>query len=116
MLSEGQVVAFRFKQTNQTEGKLRPALVLRKLPTNFDDWLICMISSQTQQYIPEIDEIIKPDDKDFKDTGLRTESVIRLCRLAVVESSFLLGKLGQIDKERLERLKKNLCQWISGSE
>ena len=46
MISAGQVVLFKFPQTDQKEVKLRPALVLRKLPGIFNDWLVCMISSQ----------------------------------------------------------------------
>ena len=46
MIRERQVVLFRFPQTNQTIGKLRPALVIRKVPGPHKDWLICMISSQ----------------------------------------------------------------------
>ena len=45
MILEGQVILFKFPQTDQKEGKLRPALILRKLPCNLDDYLICMISS-----------------------------------------------------------------------
>ena len=37
MIHEGQVVLFRFPQTNRIGGKLRPALVLRKLPGSYDD-------------------------------------------------------------------------------
>ena len=44
MIAEGQVVLFRFPQTDQTIGKLRPALVIRQLPSFYHDWLICMIS------------------------------------------------------------------------
>jgi len=51
MKEAGQVVVFRFPQTDLEEGKLRPALLLSKLPGNYDDWLICMISSQTHQSI-----------------------------------------------------------------
>ena len=40
MISEGQIVLFRFPQANQQAGKLRPALVLRKLPGRYEDWLI----------------------------------------------------------------------------
>ena len=32
MIREGHVVLFRFPQTDQSRGKLRPALVVRKLP------------------------------------------------------------------------------------
>jgi len=53
MISEGQVVLFRFPQTDQTAGKLRPALVLRRLPGQRNDWLICMISSNLYQEVPE---------------------------------------------------------------
>ena len=51
MKKSGQVVVFRFPQTDLEEGTLRPALLLGKLPGEYDDWLICMISSQTRQYI-----------------------------------------------------------------
>jgi len=45
MKRPGQIVLFRFPQTDFEEGKLRPALLLGKLPGEYDDWLICMISS-----------------------------------------------------------------------
>ena len=40
MVKEGHVVLFRFPQTDLKEGKLRPALVIKKLPGEYDDWLI----------------------------------------------------------------------------
>ncbi len=46
MKQAGQIAIFRFPQTDLEEGKLRPALLLGKLPGEYDDWLICMISSQ----------------------------------------------------------------------
>jgi mRNA interferase MazF len=52
MKQAGQIILFRFPQTDLEEGKLRPALLLGKLPGDFDDWLICMISSQIRHYIP----------------------------------------------------------------
>jgi len=112
MISEGQIVLFRFPYTDMAEGKLRPALVLRKLPGNFDDWLICMISSQIQHQALGIDERIKPDDDDFTQSGLKLESIIKVCRLAVVEGSILLGNTGQINNSRLKKIKKNLAAWI----
>lgn len=49
MIREGQIVVFEFPQTDQKVGKLRPALVVRQLPGSYDDWLLCMISSQLHQ-------------------------------------------------------------------
>ncbi|MBF0203730.1 MAG: type II toxin-antitoxin system PemK/MazF family toxin [Desulfamplus sp.] len=112
MIAEGQIVLFRFSNTTQEEGKLRPAVVLRRLPGHFDDWLVCMVSSQLHQFISDLDEIIGYEDMDFKESGLKKPSVIRMSRLAVVEGSLLLGRLGKIDGARLIRLKSNLCKWI----
>jgi mRNA interferase MazF len=114
MISEGQVVLFRFFQTDQQQGKLRPALVLRELPGQYDDWLICMISSRLHQRIQQLDEIINSEDSDFIQSGLKLPSVIRAGRLAVVDKDILIGELGQVAFERLSRVRQNLSKWIAG--
>jgi len=113
MKQTGQVVVFRFPQTNLEEGKLRPALLLGKLPGEYDDWLICMISSQTHQYIAGFDELIQESEDDFGESGLKVPSVIRVGRLAVVSGEILLGAIGQVSNERLGRVKKHLSDWLS---
>lgn len=105
---------FRFPQTDLEEGKLRPALLLGRLPGEYDDWLICMISSQIRHYIPGFDEVIQETDSDFAESGLKLTSVIRVGRLAVVEGEILLGAIGQIDSERLQRIKSRLAEWLTG--
>ena len=112
MISEGQIVLFKFPQTDQKEGKLRPALILRELPGKFNDWLVCMISSKVDQQILGIDELITSDAADFLQTGLKVPSVIRASRLAVVDGNILLGKLGQINTERLKKIRQKLSKWI----
>jgi mRNA interferase MazF len=86
--------------------------MLGKLPGDHDDWLICMISSQMHQFVADFDEIIKDDDTDFQSSGLKVSSVVRVGRLAVVESSVLLGTTGEIEMERLQRIKDRLANWI----
>lgn len=115
MIQEGQVVLFRFPQTDQTLGKLRPALVIRRLPGPHDDWLICMISSQLSQQISEFDQIIAEKDIDFKQSGLKTSSVIRISRLAVVNKSVLLGSVGNISIKRLDLIKSKISDWVKGT-
>jgi len=112
MKQAGQLVLFRFPHTDLEEGKLRPALLLGRLPSEYDDWLICMISSQTRNYISGFEEIIKEEDADFAGSGLKVSSVIRMGRLAVVESEILLGAIGQVAPERLQRIKSRLAEWI----
>jgi mRNA interferase MazF len=113
MKNPGQVVLFRFPQTDLAEGKLRPALLLGKLPGEFDDWLICMISSQVRRFMPDFDEIVREEDADFTDSGLKMPSVIRVGRLAVVDGEILLGAIGQIAPQRLQRIKKCLAEWMA---
>jgi mRNA interferase MazF len=115
MIREGHVVLFRFPQTDQTVGKLRPALVIRKLPGVHDDWLICMISSQMSQQIQNFDEVLNDNDNDFMLSGLKTSSVIRISRLAVVSRTVLLGSIGSIGTERLELIKNRLSNWIKST-
>jgi mRNA interferase MazF len=64
----GQIVLFRFPQTDLEEGKFRPALLIGRLPGEHDDWLICMISSQVRHAVPGFDEIVREDDPDFAES------------------------------------------------
>ena len=43
MISAGDILAFRFPQSDLIEGKLRPALAIKKIEGNFDDWLVCSV-------------------------------------------------------------------------
>ena len=115
MKQSGQIVLFRFPRTDLGEGKLRPALLLGRLPGEYDDWLICMISSQVRHYVPGFDEVVREGDADFVESGLKETSVIRVGRLAVVEGKILVGAIGQVAPERLQRIKECLAEWLMRS-
>ena len=104
MKEPGQVVLFRFPRADLSEGKLRPALLLSEVPGPYEDWLICMISSQVHQRIDGFDELIEEGDEDFARSGLKVTSVIRIGRLAVVEGGLLEGRMGTINPERMIRI------------
>ncbi|HZQ05489.1 MAG TPA: type II toxin-antitoxin system PemK/MazF family toxin [Anaerolineae bacterium] len=116
MTHAGQIVLFRFPQTDLEHGKLRPALLVSHVPGPFNNWLVCMISSQIHKLIPELDEILLEKDADFAQSGLKVASVIRVGRLAVVEGKLLVGAIGEIDAMRLQRIKLNLVKWLSSKE
>jgi len=97
-------------------GKSRPALLLAPLPSSFNDWLVCMISSKARQAVSGIDEAISTVDSDFTQSGLKSDSsIIRLTRLAVVSDSIFFGTIGEISSQRLENLKSKLARWIEAS-
>lgn len=115
MKCPGQIILFPFPHTDRTKAKLRPALLIQEVPGDYGDWLICMISSQLHHEVKGFDDILRQDDADFSVSGLKTSSLIRLGRLAVVESSFLMGAIGSITTKRLEKIKSRICEWLTSS-
>lgn len=115
MTAEGQIVLFQFPQTDQAAGKLRPALLLRRLPGRFDDWLICMISTRLRHALAGLDEIMLDTAPDFESTGLKVPSLIRITRLAVVCSDTLEGAIGRLSDARLDQIRNRLGSWITGT-
>lgn len=112
MREEGQIVLVSFPNTDFSSPKLRPALLLKKLPGDFDDWLLCLISTKFHQEIKGFDEIINESDSEFKDSGLKQKSLIRISRLAVVSENVLLGTIGTIPKEKLVKISQKLITWL----
>lgn len=112
-MKPGKIVLFKFPQTDFEKGKLRPALVIKKLPGKNKDWLICMISTKKYQFQSDHDEIITEDSIELKSSGLKTESIIRSARLAVVSEKILIGSIGNIGNDLLNKICKNLANWIS---
>ena len=116
MIRTGQIVPFAFPDAGGTGGKLRPALVIQRTPGPYDDWLICMISSQLRQKVEGIDEVINLNDEAFPNTGLKLSSVIRATRLAVVASDLLQGSIGMLHGNRYNKIVSNIAAWISGEK
>jgi mRNA interferase MazF len=90
-------------------------VLLGELPGPFDDWLVCMTSSQLHQEVSGFDEVIRDSDADFARSGLKVASVLRISRLAVVEGSVLMGAVGEISPERLHGMRVRLARWIGGA-
>lgn len=111
-LRAGMVSLVRFPQSDLTSGKLRPVVLLARLPGPYNDWLVCALSSQVQGRTPDWDEIIEAQDADFAGSGLKVPSLIRLSKLAALESSILEGVLGRISEARLKRLLERLGRFF----
>ena len=114
MRQPGQVALMRFPNADLMPGKPRPVLLVAPAPGPHEDWLVCMFSTQLHQAMTGFDEIIDRDASDFRSSGLRMPSVIRVARLAVVSSDLLIGALGEISEERLDRVRRTLADWIGG--
>lgn len=109
-MKESSIILTPITQANG-QIKNRPAIILREMP-KFRDFLICGISRQLKQYVPNFDEIIYTGDLDFAKSGLVSDLVIRLGFLAVIPRSDIIGSIGSISAERHKRLLQNLSQYL----
>src|SRR3954469_12393156 len=110
---EGDVVLAALPQSDGNV-KPRPVILLRRMPP-FDDWLVCGVSTQLHHLVPDLDELITAADLDFKTSGLKTASLIRLGFVATLSARRLLGSLGAISEERHQRLLQRLAEYLRSS-
>lgn len=104
-MEEGAIILTSFPQ--DASQKPRPALILRKLP-GYGDYLICAVSTQLHQHIPDFDLIINSNDPGFENTGLKSSSIVRLSVLTVLPYNRVLGVIGKIESAQHQQLLKNL--------
>jgi mRNA interferase MazF len=112
-MKAGDVVLIRLPQAAGLPLKLRPALVLALLPGPFQNVLICGISTQLRDLQPDWDEQIAPGDTDYSWSGLHRASAIRLSYLYAAEKAEISGPIGQIDHQRLRRLRQRLTSVLA---
>jgi mRNA interferase MazF len=109
-MKEGDLLLASLPQGDGTR-KDRPALFLKRMPP-FEDVLVCGVSSQLQQAVPDFDETIVPSDPDFRTSGLKAASLIRLGYLAVLPRSEFKGRIGSVSAARRERLLTRLSEFL----
>jgi mRNA interferase MazF len=99
-MNKGDIVLVPFPFTDLSGNKNRPALILvvSKL-----DITVAFISTQLG-WKEDTDILLLPDDVN----GLKKESLIRLSKLATIDSDLILGKLGNVDEAELESVNINL--------
>jgi len=109
-MTEGDVALTPLPQADGRT-KPRPAVLLRQMPP-FGDWLVCGVSTQIQQEVVGFDEIIEAAHSDFRQSGLKASSLIRLGFLVVLPADRLLGVLGSISSTRHKRLLQRLGTFL----
>jgi len=70
------------------------------------------VTTQLQHEIAGWDELIAATDTDFRSSGLKAPSLIRIGKLATVESRVLEGVLGKISEDRLKNILKKLSYYL----
>ena len=109
-MKEGDVLLAALRQSDGSI-KDRPVLFLRRMPP-FQDLLVCGLSSQLHQATTQFDEIISTSDADFRASGLKDDSLVRLGFLAVLPQRQFKGRIGSISSARHARLLTTLSEYL----
>ena len=107
-MKKGEIVLIPFPFTDLTGNKLRPALVLL---SGKDDVTVAFITTQVRWQEPN-DVILNPT----KQNGLKKESLIRLAKLATIDSTLVDGILGEIDAVKIQEINQNLKKLLKLDE
>ena len=109
-LKEGDIVISTVQQVDGAN-KLRPVLILRKMPTGH--FLACAITTQLEKIIPDLEEIVYLADDDFAKTGIKQDSLIRLTWLTLIQpNDNNTYYLGCINLNLHQKLLSNLSKYL----
>lgn len=111
-MNHGDIILVKFPFTNLESTKKRPALVISKASYGISQSLytIAMITSKLDGIKMEGDVLIK----NWESAMLIHPSLLRLSKIATVESEIIDKKLGRMHEKDIQTVKKeikNLWRW-----
>lgn len=93
---KGKIVVVPFPFTDLSSIKRRPALILHE--TKYD--IVVAYISSVMPSIPSPEDVLIPRSRpSFINTGLLSDSVIQLDKLATIEKSLIIRTLGEVDND-----------------
>ena len=101
-MKKGSIVLIPFPFTDLKGSKVRPAVVLSR---NDLDVTICFITSELK-WKTEHDVTVFPSENN----GLKAPSLIRTNKIATIDSTLVLGELGELSKTDISELNKSLIK------
>ena len=103
---KGKIVLIPFPFTDLTATKLRPALVLCE---GEKDVVVAFISSRTDK--PKtVDIIINEKNAEFKQTGLKLTSTIKLDKVATISKDLIIGEIGEIGPNLKKEVNRKITE------
>ncbi len=103
---KGRVIVVPFPFSDLSASKKRPALVVGTIEG--EDVILCQITSKTKKD----NYSIQLSDKDFKEDGLKIDSMIRPNRLFTAEKPLILYRVGLINDNKIKEVEDVLVKII----
>ena len=101
-MKKGSIVLIPFPFTDLKGSKIRPAVILNKSEL---DVTICFITSELK-WKTEYDVSVFPSGSN----GLKVPSLIRTNKLATIDSTLVLGELGELSNVEIAELDRALIK------
>jgi mRNA interferase MazF len=106
-LKRGDVVLTVFPFTGLAAEKRRLALVLNE-NAEHGDVILAFIGTHIPSSPSKTSIVLDLSDSDFRRTGRKTKSVIRLEKLATIERRLITRRLGRLESERMKTVDRAL--------
>ena len=108
-LRRGDIVLAAFPFADFSTLKRRPALVLNE-NTEHGDVILAFITTQNPTQLSPTLVTLESTDSEFKTTGLKTTSTIRLDKIATIERNLITRRLGKLGPRKLIAVERALIK------
>ncbi|MFC1756888.1 type II toxin-antitoxin system PemK/MazF family toxin [Patescibacteria group bacterium] len=108
MHRKGKIILIPFPFTDLSSSKVRPAVIVSNIKHG-GDLVVVFISSVKTKRLQNTDVVVKSTSKNFSETGLKVDSIIKVGKIATLDKKIVLGEIGEvseaIEKEINKRIK-----------
>lgn len=96
-----------FPFTDLSSTKVRPAVIVSD-SIKGDDIVVVFVSSIKSKRLQKTDVVISSSSKAFSQTGLKTDSIVRVGKIATLDKKIILGEIGGMNKIVVKEIDKKL--------
>ena len=107
-MKRGTIVLTKFPFTDLSSAKRRPGIIVSGKSSDKQDTIVAFISSVIPHELEDTDYLISTYHKDFPVTGLKKESVVKLNKLATINSSVISGEIGVASEDTMAQIDERL--------
>jgi len=108
MFKKGTIVLIPFPFADLSLIKVRPALIISSNPIKGDDIVAAFISSFKSKKLQNTDIALNVSNPNFKKTGLKDSSIIKINKIATLDKKIVIGELGEIDKSIQKKVNQKI--------
>jgi len=108
-MRKGDIVLIKYPFTDLSSTKVRPAIVVSsdEFTNHGEDAIFVCISSQTRNLLPT-DLILSPSDPEFRNTGLKKASSIKIGKIICLSKSLASRLLGEAGSSTMLKIRQKL--------